>query len=319
MAQSKKKTNINRSPNNPTTTPPIPLKKRALLGKNRKRRLVLSLLCSLAMPLLLLSSVLEIFSTNKAQFDFALGDFLPYLLMICVGLAGLLFVAMFFWKRRVFDCVFASIFALSMAGFLQGTFLNIGINSLMGDGSGGVDMGWAIGNMFIWLAIIAGCIVAVFLVSRKVRDTVYTVVVIALVVMLGTQAVGMTTTLLTTDVTEPPMLPTDGGQYILTEADMFEISSKDNVFVFVVDRFDRNYAEYTMEQYPETFEMLDGFTYYEDNLSLHMRTWPACATLVTGVDVDFHKETAAEYFERAYSTSPFLNALKQNDIESNSM
>lgn len=313
MPQNKKKSNQNKPNQN---KPSVPLQKRALLGKNWKRRLTLSLLCSLTAPLLLFAGVFEIFAANKDQFDFALGDFLPPMILMCVGLSALLFVATFFWKRRVYDGVFAFVFSLTLAGFLQGTFLNIGVDSLMGDGFGsGVNVGWMMGNTLIWLAVIAGCVAGVFLISRKVRDTVYTVVVIALVMMLGTQGVNILVTGLTTDVTAPPQNPDEEVHYILTQKDIYEVSSKDNVVVFVIDRFDRNYAEYAMKTYPEAFEFLDGFTYYEDYLSLHMRTWPASPTMVTGLDMDFNKETVEQYTERAYRTSPFLNALKQNDYQ----
>ncbi len=299
---------------NQTHTPekqPIPLNRRALLGKNWKRRLTLSLLCGFSTPMLLVAGVFELFAANKTEFDFALSDFLTGVILFCVGLGLLLSVVMFFWKRKVFDGIFAFFFGVTLAGFLQATFMNVGVGTLAGDGFGGVNPIWAVGNALVWIAIVAGCMAGVFLISRKVRDTVYAAVVIALVVVLGTQAVSVTTTLLTTDVAEPPATP-DGANYILTEADMFEISTKDNVVVFVLDRFDRNYAEYTLKTYPDTFDFLDGFTYYEDNLSLHMRTWPASPTMLTGMDIDFNQENAAEFTKRAYGTSPFLGALKDN-------
>ena len=294
-------------------TQPRPLEKRALLGKNRKRRLVLSLLLSLTLPLLIFAGVIEIFATNKAEFDFALVDFLPYLLLICFLGATVNFLALFFWKRKVYDGIFAFEFALVLASFLQGTFLNFGIDSLMGDGFGtGVNAGWLVGNTLIWLGLLAGCMVAVFAISRRVRDTVYGVVVILLVIMLGTQGVNLAVTALTTDLTAPPVGTADN-PYVLTEKDLYQISTKDNVVVFVIDRFDRNYVEYVFETYPETFADLDGFTYYEDNLSLHMRTWPASPSLVTGLDIDFITEDAEAYTKRAYGTSPFLQAMKDND------
>ena len=296
-----------------SSTRSLPLEKRALLGKNKKRRLALSILCGLSMPLLLFAGALELFASNKAEFDFALRDFLPHLLLILLGMSAVLFLSMFFWKRKVFDGVFAFFFSVTLAGFLQATFLNIGVSALSGDGFGAVaNTGWLVGNTLIWIAVVAGCMTAVFLISRKVRDTVYAVVVVLLVVVLGTQTVNVVTTLLTTDVTEVPVNPNEDSRYVLTEKGMFEISSKDNVVVFVLDRFDRNYAEYTLEHYPETFDFLDGFTYYEDNLSLHMRTWPASVSMLTGMDIDFDKENAATFTQRAYRTSPFLKALKDN-------
>jgi len=311
---SKKKKNI-QGKNRVETSPAQPeKKKKALLGKNKKRRLVLSLLCGLALPLVLLSDVIGVFPSLKEEINFALGDFLPQLALICLGLFALLFVAMFFWKRRVFDGVFAFVFGVTLASFLQVTFLNMGVKGLPGDGMGSaIHPLWAVGNALIWVAVIVGGMVGVFLISRKVRDTVYTVVVLVLVMILGTQVVNAGVTLLTTDVAAPVTQSDESSKYILTEEGIFEISKKENVVVFVLDRFDRNYAEYMFKTYPETFDFLDGFTYYQDNLSLHMRTWPASPSMITGLDIDFNNENAKEYAQRAYTSSEFLKAMREND------
>lgn len=293
----------------------VPQKKPSvLLGVNLKQRLILSLLYGFAVPFTLFAGVFEIFASNRAEFDFAFGDFFPLLLLICLGLSAILTLALVFFKGKVFDVIFAFFFGILLAGVVQSMFLNIGADSLMGDGVGaGQSVGWAIGNALIWLTLVAGCILCVCLV-RKGGDMVYTGAVILMVVMIGMQIPSMVITGLNGEVTAPPA--EEEGHYVLTEKDIYQVSSKKNVVVFVLDRFDRTFAEHVMANDPAFFEDLDGFTYYEDNVSLYMRTFPASPSMLTGIENDFSMN-AADYLAYAYTNSPFLKTLKENNYKVN--
>ena len=87
--------------------------------------------------------------------------------------------------------------------------------------------------------------------------------------------------------------------------------SEHNIVVFLIDRFDVKYYESVLEQVPDLFDGLDGFTYFSDNISLYSRTYPAIPTMLTGIDIDFDQGADA-YFFNAYQGSPFLNDLKND-------
>ena len=284
------------------------------LGGSFKQRLLLSLLCAFALPFTVFYGVFEIFAANKAEFDFAFADFALPLTLICLGVFALVFAAMIFFRGKVFDLVFAFFFSILVAGWAQGNFLNIGVSSLMGDGVGGeVSSAWVAIDIIIWLAIIAACFLAVILL-RKFAEWVNIGAVILMVMIIGMQLASFAVTSVSSDVYAP--VSNEDASYILTEKNIYEVSSKKNVIVFVLDRFDNEYAELVMENEPEFFDKLDGFTYYEDNMSLHMRTYPAAVSLITGIDTDFSMD-APDYFHHAYQTSPFLHTLKNNDYKIN--
>ena len=105
---------------------------------------------------------------------------------------------------------------------------------------------------------------------------------------------------------------TNDAGYILTTKGLYEVSKNKNVIVLVLDRFDISYYEDVVEKDPEFFNQLEDFTLYLDNVALYARTYPAIATMVTGVDTDFSK-TASEYFNYAYNNSDFLDDLEANN------
>lgn len=103
---------------------------------------------------------------------------------------------------------------------------------------------------------------------------------------------------------------------VLTTEDLYTVSSKNNVIIIMVDRFDALYAKKMLAEDPEFFDGLTGFTYYSDNISKYPRTYPAVASMITGIENDF-SGTASEYFENAYQNSDFLKLLKDNGYRIN--
>ena len=103
---------------------------------------------------------------------------------------------------------------------------------------------------------------------------------------------------------------------VLTEENLYTVSSKNNIIIFMVDRFDANYAQRMWNEDESFFDGLTGFTYYSDNISLYPRTYPAVASMITGITNDF-SGTASEYFENAYQNSEFLKLLKNEDYSIN--
>ena len=103
---------------------------------------------------------------------------------------------------------------------------------------------------------------------------------------------------------------------VLTTENIFEVSDKDNVIVFLLDRFDIYYYEQVLKQDADFFEPLDGFTFYDNNISLYSRTYPSVAYMLSGVENSF-ENTRPEYFEEAYGGSPFFKDLNDNNYKIN--
>ena len=106
----------------------------------------------------------------------------------------------------------------------------------------------------------------------------------------------------------------DGTKRILSTDGITELSENKNLIIFLVDRFDARYFELAQKRTPEVFDSLEGFTFFDDCISLYGRTFPSIAYMLTGVENDF-SEKRVDYFRYAYQNSEFLNVLKQNNYK----
>ncbi|MBQ7645864.1 MAG: hypothetical protein IJS94_01220, partial [Clostridia bacterium] len=69
--------------------------------------------------------------------------------------------------------------------------------------------------------------------------------------------------------TSPPAVDPSPKSYKLSYDSITDISKSSNVFVFIIDRFDRVFAESAFMHDPSVFSSLEGFTYFGDNISLY--------------------------------------------------
>lgn len=103
---------------------------------------------------------------------------------------------------------------------------------------------------------------------------------------------------------------------LLTVENLTSLAKDNNVVVFVIDRFSGEYYHEAMERCPEIFSELGGFTFFDDYISLYPRTFPAVSHLITGVKTDFSL-SRLEYFNKAYTEAPIMNALSDNGFDIN--
>lgn len=282
-----------------------------------KKRLPTAILCALAPAVTLFVGIFELYAGNREELDFALTDVLGGVLLICLAVAAVFLAILLPLRGKAFRIASAVVAWLSLMCFLQGTFLNVGVNSLAADGVGmKVHPAWEIGNAVLWMASLGGVLFAVLrLKGRDAREWLRLGIRLALILVIGAQMIPFAITSLTTDVFAPRS-GLAGGRHILTEEGLYEVSSGDNILIFVLDSFDADYVEAVIEESPDFFEPLDGFTCYRDNLSWYTRTFPAAASMITGIGNDF-SSPAATYFENAYGSSAFLDSLKQNNYQIN--
>ena len=292
-------------------------------GFSLKERLLPTILLAFAASLTVcFFGPFDIYGNNLSEFKFALTDFLGWSLLFSLIGIGLITAVLLPLRRRVFDTVYAVLLWFTVMLFAQGNYLNIGISSLTGDGVGDEDPGILpyVINTAIWVLIGVAIIVLMLRFFQTHRETVRTVIVVALIAVLGMQAVNLAVLSLTTDVWSAK--DTDGvhstdKKQILTYENLEKVSANKNIIYFVVDRFDvEYYEEYGLEECPELFDELDGFTYFDDMVSLYPRTFPAVPYMLTGIEHNF-EDARLDYFTNAYQNSPFLKELKKNNYSVN--
>ncbi len=284
------------------------------VGFSFRQRLLPTLLLAVAMGLTLcVIGPCDIFFNNIDEFLFSAKDFIWWNLLFCVALTGAVCGILLPLRGRWFDVVYGVLFALTLMLFVQGNYLNGSMNSLAGDGVGeaGVQLGKIVVNTIVWVIVLVGCVLAMLLIKSKYRETLSTVATIAMVTVIGMQLIPLAVSALTSERTEEPY------EAFLTYDNLEDIGQKNNVFYFVVDRFDYSfYEDYALKEAPELFENMDGFTYYSDMISYYPRTYPAVPYMLTGVEHDF-LDARADYMDEAYEQSEFLNLMHDEGYQVN--
>lgn len=288
-------------------------KNKVSLGK-----VLTSALASAVLPLMIaVLGPYEIFVNNKEEFLFVAGDFLPLSLLIFAAAFLLFFAVLLLLRGKAFLVALSLLTWLSVMSFLQGSFLNFGMDSLTSDGLDVAPSLWLLAlNAAIWLAVGVGIVTAAL--KMKDKQLFRTLSVIALATVIGVQGINLVSSAFVSaaNAEEETSANTEDerGNAILTDEGMFEVSEKGNVIVIVLDRFDVFYYDELVKKDADFFAPLDGFTYYDNNISLYSRTYPSIAYMLTGLEQDFEMR-ATEYFAKAYRSNTFFSDLKSNGYD----
>ena len=291
-------------------------KENAYKGFTFRQRLVPVLLVAIALGLTLcIIGPCDIFFNNIEEFSFSVSDFVLWSTLFCLLTVAIVSGILLPLKGRYFDVAYAIFFALTFLLFLQGNYLNIGLNSLAGDGQGESANQAVINviNTIVWVLVMAGCVASVILIKGNGREMIRTVGTIAMVTVIGMQLIPLVVGAMTAQSKDG----SDENDRVLTYENFNVIGKENNVLYFVIDRFDYSFYEnYAKHEAPELFEGLDGFTYYADTVTLYPRTYPAAAYMVTGVEHDF-LDARTDYLDDAYENSPFLRLLQKEGYDIN--
>ncbi|MCL2079595.1 MAG: sulfatase-like hydrolase/transferase [Oscillospiraceae bacterium] len=106
-------------------------------------------------------------------------------------------------------------------------------------------------------------------------------------------------------------------EYLSYEA-LLDLSGEDNIIVFITDRLDGVYMEWVLREYPEMYELLDGFTYYSNYVAEFQKTFPAVATMLTGHYYDYGAGlTFTEYWNEAWAQRTPIDILREHGYSTN--
>ncbi|MBQ9103476.1 MAG: sulfatase-like hydrolase/transferase [Clostridia bacterium] len=286
-------------------------------------RILPTLLVAFLLPFIIFVSVpFEIFGNNLDEFLFSVSGFMPLLALFALSSIVVVFFALLFLPNKAYRIACAVFLALAFLFFIQGTFLNSGLSTLAGDNMGTEPTPvWKIVlNLFIWLIVIAGAVVLACLKDKN--GIISTVAIIVAVVVLITQ---LMPTLVLAVSKEGVFLEKNErltlnselkNPEILTDEGLTTISTTGNIYYFCVDRFDQKYAEEGYEKHSEIFNVLDGFTAYNDNISKYGHTFPGIVNLLTSkkYDTSLSRE---EFLNSVYAENHTLSALNENGYEIN--
>jgi hypothetical protein len=259
--------------------------------------------------LLFVFGFFDLYRGNASDLPFTEQDLVQPALVLwgvsAVALTGVLLV----FKGRLFDAVASLALGLTLAAWVQGTFLNTDYGEI-----NGMPIRWehftklAVVNTLVWMAVAAAPL-ALRLVSRKAWTLVAWLAPVALICS-GTAA--LASSYATFDRPPPATAerhPTYNGAFTASRAN--------NQYILVLDMMDQDFVKEIEAEQPDFFSSrLDGFTQFDSNISNYTRTFPSAADMVTGVRYLFD-EPREQYFARAYREGTFLPALRAAGYSTN--
>ena len=252
---------------------------------------------------------MEIYLGNIIDFHFPLQNF--WWILLLASLFVTLIIGSILWLLPKTLCLFTIglVFSLGLCCYLQAIFFNSDLNIING-GKPQFSSEVINKNLLAWILIvvISLLVIIVFRLLHKSKLISQIIVMVSLSLILM-QSVALITQLLSTD------LETNTRTAYFTSEGEFELSSKNNVIIFILDACDDDLDyEPLLAENPEIMEPFKGFTYYPDAVSTYSRTYPSIPYLLTEQRCYFNKPYY-EYIDSAYEKSTYLTTLKQTDAD----
>ena len=259
---------------------------------------------------------LSMMASSLDSFIFGLAPVTPALLVFAavlwLGLSGLTSLI----RGRAFTVVAALVGALSVAVFIQGSFMNVGLP--VADGK---EVVWdnflkiTLISSLVWIALIAGAVVWGLMSAKTLKAA----VVILSIVLVGVQSGVLVSSLTQASddlaaVGAPDSLWT--GRPMVTTQGRDKVSSGHNVVMFVLDTVDNGYFDQVLAQYPSITDNYTGFTHYANCSGMMIPTRYAMADLVTGYYLTDEDEAyGSSLIASWYEAENLVDAMKDNGYQ----
>ncbi|NLN81241.1 MAG: sulfatase-like hydrolase/transferase [Clostridiales bacterium] len=246
----------------------------------------------------------DLFIANKDIFPFTFNEIWLYILMVGLICFAVMTVILSLFRGKVYNWVISLAVGILLAGYIQGNFLNLNLGQLTGDA-----VAWdrykvyMLLNCLAWILIIAVPFIIGY--ASRIIWRGFCFVLPSLLVVIQTISLIVALVGIGASGNTSPDL------YLSTRG-IYEVSSKDNIIVIVLDRLDEDYIRQILEDDPNYFDDLDGFTRYTNNLSYYCRSYPSVVNMLTGA-VSFYDIPADDFVSKAYAESRFLPDLRAHN------
>ncbi|MBQ3367126.1 MAG: YidC/Oxa1 family membrane protein insertase [Acidaminococcaceae bacterium] len=257
---------------------------------------------------------LEIYIKNASQLWFGLKDLLKFVIEDTVKYGvTLIIIYIVCWYKKV-RCIYLSL----ALGVLFGIFLQsyiIGINYGLFDGH---QIKWSdysfqgVLNTTIWLF----CLFGVFAHFNRIKfdySHIRRIVKPVLFCIILTQCI-----VLLYNFSKYPLpkkaFQRNESMKVLTTEDIFTISSRKNIVIFLLDAFDASFFEKILVEEPQIVEQLKDFTFYPDTTSLYGYTEYSLPQILTSKiyrnDMPF-----TQYLEDAWKDNIYYKQLVEKGFD----
>lgn len=250
----------------------------------------------------------EMYLTNKNEFWFRLNLFWWVPLVLSIGIIILLTAIGSFLKGKLEICYEAILFALGIAVYLQGNFLNLKVGVMNGEEIFWENYNsWFVADSIIWCIIF----VIILVVALKKKELFSKISRYVSAFLIAIQAVALITLLV------PAILSGEekGENYrILTYGGLYDTGPDESIVIFLLDMFDDNYFREILVQEPEIAEELEGFTYFSNFTGTYSTTVCSLAHLSTG-KIYRNEMVLDKWVQSVSENGGYLDVIKNNGYD----
>ena len=256
----------------------------------------------------------EIYLNSPLDFQLDPAHALIPMLLTAAAVAAVLFLLLMLLHRlspKGAAAVKCLLFGITLAGYVQMMFLNGHLGQLDGVSEGNHLSQLAVNlNWFLLLAI-ALLPLILYAATEKNPDSGFGKIVrgkktlpFLCVLLLLMQTGGFASLIPALNQARK----IENRQDYLSYDPALSLSAEENIVVFLTDRMDGLWFDEVLETDPSINEMLEGFTFYQNNVSNHTMTYPSAASMLSGIPTAA-ESMPSEYFSRIWSDD--TNLLKK--------
>ena len=226
--------------------------------------------------------VYETYFANMSEWKFIFMDILPPSLMISAILILLSCGAAYFIKGKNLDFIAMIFTALCVISYIQNAFLNVStfINGAQENASNTVT----IINLLLWLGIIVLVPYIIYCCYNKSMKNILRICSAATGLLLIMQGSALSYMMIN-GLSEKQSREKTG--YTLSGAEQYEVSSNENVIVFIMDTYYSGFFDEWLENHPEYYDTLSDFIYFDDVNSEILHTALSMPSLLTAHETDY--------------------------------
>lgn len=231
----------------------------------------------------------ELYLNNATDFPMSYWYFFGKLLAAGIIVTAVLLAGSILYLNQSHRKLYSALmFAFLTAGYIQGMFLNGSMEVLDGTANNVYNMSRICVNMGIWIAVTA----AVTMFSIKKNDAARKFMKAVSIWITLIQIVSLGVLIISSKDTAPK------SEMVLTTDGMLDIGDKNNVIVFILDKFDGSYIDEILEDAPDFFGPLNDFVSYENATSMFSPTYDSIPYLITGAE--YEEGSSIDYVQYAY-------------------
>lgn len=277
-------------------------------------RLFLALFPALAFSFTLLFFVpLNVTASNRNNLSFSAVDILPATALSAGLFLLILLLIAAVPGGKVHAFIISAYVGISIAMFVQKSFLNSDFDSL-----NGLVINWKsfstkmVTNLAVWCAILFIPHLIHYFSNHFWRLFSVTVSIILVVIQ---------TVFLIKDLAELRRGETVHQEKVyLSDEKMFTVGNDKNIVVFMLNETSSKDLQSMSEKYPEIMTAFHDFTGYDNANSHYMYTFPSLINLLTGEEWDCETVTVRDYMQKAWQAdraASFYHELEEAGFEQN--